>query len=134
MGVNTVSWWWSRNIANDFRSAAVVHDSKTIFIDPDEPANISSFTAVESRQSIPLSFWLNDIASSNIFSMVVTLETDQGERSMLNAVARLNIPSISRTADTFHCEISALNDRVRANMLLISSTLDTSHLEMSALK
>ena len=53
---------------------------------PDEPSNISSFSAVEVRHA-PQSVWANDDALLNIKLMRVTLDTSHFERSPLNDVA-----------------------------------------------
>ena len=107
----------------------VVHISRDI--DPDEPSNMSVWSAFECTHRAlyiragtrawvggeeggtrvvvvvqgkvyPQRFWLNDSASRNMFFMLITFETSHFERSPLNDAAPWNIPDIRRTFDTSH--------------------------------
>ena len=57
-------------------------------IDPDGPANInmSFLLAFELTQAIPQSFCLNEAASKNMQSILITLDTSHLDRSQLNAL------------------------------------------------
>ena len=57
---------------------------------PDEPPNISVLDAVEVIH-VPQSVCANDEASTNMSSMLVTLDTSHLERSMLNDDAEENM-------------------------------------------
>ena len=53
-------------------------------IDPDDPANITLFLALEWTQAAPQSRRWNNIASRNMESMLLTLDTSHFEMSPLN--------------------------------------------------
>ena len=125
-------------------------------MNPEDPAKIPFLLAFEETQKDPQSWWLNEFAPMNIWSMLVTLDTShletsqlndlalanmarmsttldtsQFEMSPLNLYAAVNIPSMSWTFNTSHQETSPLKDAAPQNMLLMAVTRDTSHLEMS---
>ena len=52
--------------------------------DPDESSNMSSLLALDWTQAAPQSVCLNDVACSNILSMLTTLDTSHFEMSPLN--------------------------------------------------
>ena len=56
-------------------------------IDPDECLNALILLAVERTHAGPQSSWLNDVASQNMKSMLVTLDTFHFDMSLLNDVA-----------------------------------------------
>ena len=68
-----------------------------------------SLLAIECIQAAPQSLCLNEAASVNMLSMLVTLDTSHFEILPLNEVAPQNMLLISSTFDTLHFERSALN-------------------------
>ena len=90
--------------ADDFRHAVTAPSSSALDenaevvvvvqtvcdIDPDDPLNMNLLLAFQSAQSAPQSCWLNDDASKNTLSMLVTRDTSHFEMSLLNAVALSN--------------------------------------------
>ena len=101
-------------------------------IDPVEPVNMSFLLAFELTHSAPQSFWLNEAAFKNIWSMLVTPETSHLERSPLKDVleSMLNMNAMLVTLDTPHLERSPLNDAAARNILDMSFALDKSHSEI----
>ena len=63
-------------------------------IDPDEPANMLILVAFEYTQVVPQSSCLNILASMNMPSILITLDTSHLEMSPLNLKAPLNISFI----------------------------------------
>ena len=57
-------------------------------IDPDEPANIIFFCALELTQAAPQRFCLNENARENMWSMSATFDTSHFEMSISNNAAR----------------------------------------------
>ena len=96
-------------------------------IDPGDPVNMRPLLAFEWVQAAPQSFLLNDSASRNMLSMLITLDTSHFEMSRLKNVASENIRLMSVTLDTSHFEMSPVKDTAPRNMSLMSVTRDTSH-------
>ena len=78
--------------------------------------------------------WLNDSASLNILTILVTWDTFHFERSWLNDSASLNIMTILVTWDTSHFERSWLNPLFPANKRVILVTLLTIHSPIGGLQ
>ena len=68
------------------------------------------------------------MASSNIQSILVTLDVSQPPMYALNALALLNIASMFQTFDTFHLLMSALNADALKNIKDMFLTSDVFHL------
>ena len=90
-----------------WRTIPEVHTFRDI--DPRDAVNMAFLLAVERTQASPQSFCLNDIASQNMESMLVTLDTSHFDISLLNVEAPWNMPRMFRTHDTPHLDMSLLN-------------------------
>ena len=77
-------------------------------IRPDERSNISVLSAVEVVH-MPQSVCVNDEASTNMSSMLVTLDTSHLERSRLNDDAEASMPIMLVTLETSHLKMPLLN-------------------------
>ena len=106
------------------------HKPHTVDIEPGEFLNMSVIVALEWTHASPQRVWLNDVASLNMYSILVTLDTSHFEMSPLNDSAPWNMRYILLTRDTSHFEMSPLNDCALKNMYSILVTRDTTHCEM----
>ena len=123
----------SRRVA--FLAAGVRADVHTFRdSDPRDAVNMAFLLAAERTHAVPHNFWLNDIASQNIESMVVTLDTSHFDMSTLNAGAFINMHCMLVTLETSHREMSVLNDDAPRNMPYMLFVRDTSQLPILPLK